>query len=109
RPTTHDGAAGTRLLRVRDEERPELDGLEAGRELAVLPGAGDLLRVDVLAVQLEAHRPDDRVEIPGIEAEVRQRIGGRARPAHEPPATGPGASSVTAACRRKARSRKRSR
>ena len=64
--------------------------------------------VDVLPVQLEAHRLDDRVDVLRIGAEPRQRTGDVAH-AHEPPATGRGAMSVTAGRRREARSRKRSR
>src|SRR6266852_7953224 len=38
------------LLRVGDEERPELDWLEAVGQLAVVPGPGDLLEPEVLLV-----------------------------------------------------------
>ncbi len=65
--------------------------------------------VDVLAVQLEAHRLDDRVEVLRVGAEPPERTAGRVARGHEPPATGRGAMSVTAGRRREARSRNRSR
>src|SRR6266404_8514518 len=45
RPPAGEGA--DRLLRVGDEERAELDRLEAGRQLTVFPGARDLLQAKV--------------------------------------------------------------